>query len=231
MIHIVKEYEKCVIFRLGKFKRVAAPGLVIIPPLLETGVKIDMRTFTINVPKQDVITKDNVTIKVDAMVYYNVTDPKKAVIAVHDFCSATTTLAQTILRDVLGNMELDDALTKREQINAELKELLDKGTDPWGICVSAVTISDISLPDTMLRAIAKQAEAEREKRARIILAEGEEISAKKMMEAAELYEKIPVAIRLRELQTLSEIAREKNMVIIEGKTDIASAIALSKGIK
>jgi regulator of protease activity HflC (stomatin/prohibitin superfamily) len=190
-----------------------------------------MRTFTINVPKQDVITRDNVTIKVDAIVYYNVFDPEKAVTQVNDYCSATTMLAQTVLRDVLGNMELDEALTQRDRINAELKELLDKGTYPWGVHVSNVTISDISLPDTMLRAIAKQAEAEREKRARIILADGEKDSAQKMMEAAEMYGQMPAAIRLRELQTLSEIAREKNMIVVTNTTELGNTIAMSNAIK
>jgi Membrane protease subunits, stomatin/prohibitin homologs len=227
MIHIVKEYERVVIFRLGRLAGVKGPGIFVIAPFIDKGVKIDMRTVTIDVPKQDIITKDNVTITVDAIVYYKVMDPQMAITEVENYKYATSMLAQTTLRDVLGQLELDEVLTQRERVNVDLQKLLDHDTDPWGIRVSSVTIRDVSLPDSMLRAIAKQAEAEREKRSRIILAEGEYISATKMRDAAELYDEIPVAIRLRELQSLSEIAREKNLIIVTNTTGAADTIAMA----
>lgn len=227
MIHIVKEYERVVIFRLGRLSGVKGPGLFVTAPFLDKTEKIDMRTVTIDVPRQDIITKDNVTITVDAIVYYKVIDPEMAITEVEDYRYATSMLAQTTLRDVLGQMELDEVLTQREKVNTDLQKLLDKDTDPWGIRVTSVTIRDVSLPDSMLRAIAKQAEAEREKRARIILAEGEHISATKMRDAAALYDEIPIAIRLRELQTLSEIAREKNMIVVTNTTDTGNMVAMA----
>lgn len=227
MIHIIKEYERVVIFRLGRLNGVKGPGLFFTMPFFDRTEKIDMRTVTIDVPKQDVITKDNVTITVDAIVYYKVVDPEMAINEVEDYQYATAMLSQTTLRDVLGQMELDEVLTQREKINTDLQQLLDRDTDPWGIRVTSVTIRDVSLPDSMLRAIAKQAEAEREKRSRIILAEGEQISATKMRDAAALYDEIPVAIRLRELQTLSEIAREKNMIVVTNTTDTGEMIAMA----
>ena len=227
MIHIVKEYERVVIFRLGRLAGVKGPGIFITAPFIDKGVKIDMRTVTIDVPKQDIITKDNVTITVDAIVYYKVMDPQMAITEVENYKYATSMLAQTTLRDVLGQLELDEVLTQRERVNVDLQKLLDQDTDPWGIRVSSVTIRDVSLPDSMLRAIAKQAEAEREKRSRIILAEGEYISATKMRDAAELYDEIPVAIRLRELQSLSEIAREKNLIIVTNTTGAADMVAMA----
>lgn len=227
MIHIVNEYERVVIFRLGRLNGVKGPGFFLTAPFLDRTEKIDMRTVTIDVPRQDIITKDNVTITVDAIVYYKVVDPEMAITEVEDYKYATSMLAQTTLRDVLGQMELDEVLTQREKVNVDLQRLLDKDTDPWGIRVTSVTIRDVSLPDSMLRAIAKQAEAEREKRSRIILAEGEYISATKMRDAAELYDEIPVAIRLRELQTLSEIAREKNLIVVTNTTDTGDMIAMA----
>ncbi|WNY24547.1 slipin family protein [Methanolapillus millepedarum] len=228
MMHMVKEYERIVVFRLGRVNGIRGPGLVVTAPLIDRCEKIDMRTVTIDVPKQDIITKDNVTITVDAIVYYKVIDPQMAITEVENYKYATSMLAQTTLRDILGQMELDEVLTQREKVNEELQKLLDKDTDPWGIRVSSVTIRDVSLPDSMLRAIAKQAEAEREKRSRIILAEGEQISATKMKEAAELYDEIPVAIRLRELQTLSEIAREKNLIVVTNTTGAGDMIAMAQ---
>ncbi|MDV0446198.1 hypothetical protein MsAg5_00240 [Methanosarcinaceae archaeon Ag5] len=228
MIHMIKEYERIVVFRLGRVNGIRGPGLVMTAPFIDRCEKIDMRTVTIDVPKQDIITKDNVTITVDAIVYYRVTDPQMAITEVEDYKYATSMLAQTTLRDILGQMELDEVLTQREKVNEELQKLLDRDTDPWGIRVSSVTIRDVSLPDSMLRAIAKQAEAEREKRSRIILAEGEQISAVKMKEAAELYDQIPVAIRLRELQTLSEIAREKNLIVVTNTTGAADMVAMAQ---
>jgi len=227
MLHVIKEYERIVVFRLGRLSGVKGPGMVVTMPVLDRTVKIDMRIVTIDVPRQEIITKDNVTITVDAFVYYKVIDPEMAITKVENYRYATSMLAQTSLRDVLGQMELDEVLTQREKVNEDLQKLLDKDTDPWGIRVTAVTIRDVSLPDSMMRAIAKQAEAEREKRSRIILAEGEQISATKMRDAAALYDEIPVAIRLRELQTLSEIAREKNMIIVTNTTDAGNIIAMS----
>ncbi|MDY0267062.1 MAG: slipin family protein [Methanimicrococcus sp.] len=227
MIQIVKEYERAVIFRLGRIHKVSGPGIFFVMPIIDKFEKIDMRTITIDVPKQDIITKDNVTIIVDAIVYYRVVDPQMAITEVENYRYATSMLAQTTLRDVLGQMELDEVLTQREKVNEDLQRLLDHDTDPWGIRVTSVTIRDVSLPDSMLRAIAKQAEAEREKRSRIILAEGEQIAATKMRDAAALYDEIPVAIRLRELQTLSEIAREKNLIVVTNTTDTGEMIAMA----
>jgi regulator of protease activity HflC (stomatin/prohibitin superfamily) len=227
-IKIVNEYERVVIFRLGRLSGVKGPGLFLIIPVVDTVVKIDLRVVTIDVPKQAVITKDNVTVSVDAVVYYQVIEPSKAVNEVENYKYATSTLSQTTLRDVIGQIELDDVLSKRDEINTKIQELLDISTDPWGIKVTSVTIRDVSIDDTMLRAIAKQAEAEREKRARIILADGEFIAATKMLDAARLYEEVPVTIKLRELQTLAEIAREKNMIVVTTTTEVGQIAAMSK---
>jgi len=215
-IKIMAEYQRIVIFRLGRLLGIKGPGLVFIVPIIDKIIKLDLRTRVIDVPKQRVITKDNVTVDVDAVVYYRITDPEKAVVEVQRYEVATSLLAQTTLRDILGTQSLDDLLSKREQLNKSLQTIIDQGTDPWGIKVSAVTIRDVALPDEMMRAIAKQAEAEREKRARIIIADGEFQASKKMTDAAKLYEKTPTALRLRELQTLTEIAREKNLIIVPG---------------
>ena len=215
-IKIMAEYQRIVIFRLGRLLGIKGPGLVFVIPIIDSTIKLDLRTRVIDVPKQRVITKDNVTVDVDAVVYFRVTDPQKAVVEVQRYEVATSLLAQTTLRDLLGNQTLDELLSKREQLNKSLQTVLDQGTDPWGIKVSNVTIRDVALPEEMLRAIAKQAEAEREKRSRIIIAEGEFQASKKMSEAAEFYQKTPAAMRLRELQTLSEIAREKNLIIVPG---------------
>jgi len=215
-IKIMAEYQRIVIFRLGRLYGIKGPGLVFVIPIIDNIIKLDLRTRVIDVPKQRVITKDNVTVDVDAVVYFRITDPQKAVVEVQRYDVATSLLAQTTLRDLLGNQSLDELLSKREQLNKSLQTVLDQGTDPWGIKVSNVTIRDVALPEEMLRAIAKQAEAEREKRSRIIIAEGEFQASKKMSEAAEFYQKAPAAMRLRELQTLSEIAREKNLIIVPG---------------
>ena len=215
-IKIMAEYQRIVIFRLGRLLGIKGPGLVFIIPIIDSIIKLDLRTRVIDVPKQRVITKDNVTVDVDAVVYFRITDPQKAVIEVQRYDVATSLLAQTTLRDVLGQKSLDELLSKREELNKSLQTIIDQGTDPWGIKVSAVTVRDVALPEEMLRAIAKQAEAEREKRARIIIAEGEFQASKKMTDAAKLYEKTPTALRLRELQTLAEIAREKNLIIVPG---------------
>ena len=210
------EYQRIVIFRLGRLLGIKGPGLVFVVPVIDKVIKLDLRTRVIDVPKQRVITKDNVTVDVDAVVYYRITDPEKAVVEVQRYEVATSLLAQTTLRDILGTQSLDELLSKREELNKNLQTIIDQGTDPWGIKVSAVTIRDVALPDEMMRAIAKQAEAEREKRARIIIADGEFQASEKMTEAAKLYEKTPTALRLRELQTLTEIAREKNLIIVPG---------------
>ena len=215
-IKIMAEYQRIVIFRLGRLYGIKGPGLVFVIPIIDNIIKLDLRTRVIDVPKQRVITKDNVTVDVDAVVYFRITDPQKSVVEVQRYDVATSLLAQTTLRDLLGNQSLDELLSKREQLNKSLQTVLDQGTDPWGIKVSNVTIRDVALPEEMLRAIAKQAEAEREKRSRIIIAEGEFQASKKMSEAAEFYQKAPAAMRLRELQTLSEIAREKNLIIVPG---------------
>ena len=208
------EYQRIVIFRLGRLLGIKGPGLVFVVPIIDRVIKLDLRTRVIDVPKQRVITKDNVTVDVDAVVYYRITDPEKAVVEVQRYEVATSLLAQTTLRDILGTQSLDELLSKREELNKNLQTIIDQGTDPWGIKVSAVTIRDVALPDEMMRAIAKQAEAEREKRSRIIIADGEFQASKKMTDAAKLYEKTPTALRLRELQTLTEIAREKNLIIV-----------------
>jgi regulator of protease activity HflC (stomatin/prohibitin superfamily) len=208
------EYQRIVIFRLGRLLGIKGPGLVFIIPIIDKVIKLDLRTRVLDVPKQRVITEDNVTVDVDAVVYFRITDPQKAVVEVQRYEAATSLLAQTTLRDLLGQQDLDELLSKREKLNKRLQKLMDQGTEPWGIKISAVTIRDVILPEDMLRAIAKQAEAEREKRARIIVAEGEFQASKKMTDAARQYEKTPTALRLRELQTLSEIAREKNLIVI-----------------
>jgi len=228
-IKIMAEYQRIVVFRLGRLIGIKGPGLVFIIPIIDSYIKLDLRTRVIDVPKQRVITEDNVTVDVDAVVYFRITDPEKAVIEVQRYDVATSLLAQTTLRDVLGQKSLDELLSKRDELNKALQTLIDQGTDPWGIKVSAVTIRDVALPEEMLRAIAKQAEAEREKRARIIIAEGEFQASKKMAEAATFYEGRTAALRLRELQTLAEIAREKNLIIVPGG-DIGRVAGIAKAV-
>ena len=213
-IKILPEYQRIVIFRLGRLLGIKGPGLVFVIPIIDQVVKIDLRERVRDVPKQRVVTKDNVTIDVDAVVYYRIVDPDKAVVQVQRYDAATDLLAQTTLRDVLGEVELDYLLQNREELNKKIQTILDAGTDAWGIKVTRVTIRDVVIPEQMLRALAKQAEAERERRSRIIMAEGEYQASKKMAEAAKFYEKVPAALRLRELQTLAEIAREKNLIVV-----------------
>lgn len=229
-IRIVKEYERAVIFRLGRLVGVKGPGLFLIIPVIDSMMTVDLRTTVSDVPKQRLVTKDNVTVDVDAVVYYRVAEPADAITKVEDFIQATSLLAQTTLRDILGEFELDYLLTQRDQLNKRLQKILDEATDPWGIKVSAVTIKDVSIAEEMLRALAKQAEAERERRSRIIIAEGELQASKKMTEAAKLYQKVPTAIKLRELQTLAEIAREKNMIVVGG-AEIGTIAALTKAVE
>lgn len=218
-IKIVREYERVVIFRLGRFSGVKGPGIFFIIPIIDRVILLDLRVFTIDVAKQVVITKDNVSVEVDAVIYYRVTEPEKAVIQVENYKLATSLLAQTTLRDVLGQIELDDLLSKRDELNKKLQEILDRHTDPWGIKVAAVTLRDVALPESMRRAIAKQAESEREKRSRIILADGEFQASKTMTDAARLYEEVPAALKLRELQTLVDIAREKTLIVVTPSGD------------
>ena len=218
-IKIVREYERVVIFRLGRISGAKGPGIFFIIPIVDRTVRMDLRVFTIDVKKQAIITRDNVSVEVDAVIYYRVVDPINAVIQVSDYNLATSLLSQTTMRDVLGQIELDDLLSKREELNKRLQEILDRYTDPWGIKVTAVTLRDVALPDNLRRAIAKQAESEREKRSRIILADGELQASKTMTDAARLYEEVPAALRLRELQTLVDIAREKTLIIVTPSGD------------
>ncbi|MDD1739133.1 MAG: hypothetical protein CG443_698 [Methanosaeta sp. ASP1-1] len=221
-VKIVREYERVVIFRLGRFSGVKGPGIFFIIPIIDRVILLDLRVFTIDVAKQVVITKDNVSVEVDAVIYYRVTEPERAVIQVENYRLATSLLAQTTLRDVLGQIELDDLLSKRDELNKKLQEILDRHTDPWGVKVTAVTLRDVSLPESMRRAIAKQAESEREKRSRIILADGEFQASKTMTDAARLYEEVPAALKLRELQTLVDIAREKTLIVVTPSGDMGT---------
>ncbi|MEO0270593.1 MAG: slipin family protein [candidate division WOR-3 bacterium] len=214
MIRILREYERGVIFRLGKFHAVKGPGLIILIPVIDKMVKVSLRTITMDVPPQDVITKDNVSVKVNAVVYFRVVEPAKAIIEVEDYLYATSQLAQTTLRSVCGQAELDELLAEREKINLRLQQIIDEHTDPWGIKVSMVEVKHIDLPQEMQRAMARQAEAERERRAKIISAEGEFQAAQKLIDAARKIEESPVAIQLRFLQTLTEIATEKASTIV-----------------
>jgi len=209
-IKVCREYERGVIFRLGRFVGVKGPGIFFIIPGVDKMVKVSLRTVVMDVPPQDVITKDNVSISVNAVVYFRVFSPEKAVIQVEDYLYATSQLAQTTLRSVVGQAELDEILAERDKINQQLQSILDKHTDPWGIKVTLVEIKHIDLPQEMQRAMAKQAEAERERRAKIINAEGEFQAAKKLVEAATLMEDHPYALQLRYLQTLREVAAERN---------------------
>jgi len=233
-VKIVREYERGVIFRLGRLVGAKGPGLFIIIPFVDRMVKVDLRVITMDVPHQEVITKDNVTVRVNAVVYFRVVDPESAVVKVLDHIRATSQISQTTLRNVLGQSELDELLTKREKLSKRIGEILDTYTDPWGIKVTTVAIKDVSIDETMLRAIAKQAEAEREKRSRIIIAEGEFIAAEKIVAAAKRYLENPYAIRLREFQTLTDIAREKNMVVVTttGETvDVAKIASMVEALK
>jgi regulator of protease activity HflC (stomatin/prohibitin superfamily) len=209
-IRVLREYERGVIFRLGRLVGSKGPGLILIIPLLDRMVKVSLRTVAMDVPPQDVITKDNVSVKVNAVVYFRVLDAGKAIVEVQDYLYATSQLAQTTLRSILGQFELDELLSERERINEKLQAILDKHTDPWGIKVSLVEVKHIDLPEEMKRAIARQAEAERERRAKVIHAEGELQASEKLAKAAERLGKEPTAIQLRFLQTLVEVAAENN---------------------
>jgi len=212
MVRILREYERGVIFRLGKLHRLGAkgPGLILLIPFVDRMVRMDLRVVTIDVPKQEIMTRDNVPATVDAVVYFRVIDPVAAVVKVEDFLKATSLIAQTTLRSVLGQAPLDDLLAQRESINLKLQEIIDRQTEPWGIKVTAVEVKDVALPDTMKRAMAKQAEAERERRAKIVNAEGEFQAAEKMVQAAAMIREQPIALQLRFLQTMREISSEHN---------------------
>jgi len=213
-VRILREYERGVIFRLGRLVGSRGPGLILLIPLIDRMVKVSLRTVAMDIPPQDVITKDNISVKVNAVLYFRVMDPSKAITEVEDYLYATSQLAQTTLRSVLGGAELDEMLAQRETINTSLQEIVDRHSDPWGIKVSLVEIKDVDLPQEMQRAIAKQAEAERERRAKIIHAEGEFQASKKLRDAAEVISAFPEALQLRFLQTLTEVAAENNSTII-----------------
>ena len=209
-IRILNEYERGVIFRLGRVLGAKGPGLILLIPIVDKMIKVDLRTVTMDVPPQDVITRDNVSVKVNAVVYFRVMDAVKATIEVQQYLYATSQLAQTTLRSVCGQAELDKILSEREKVNTEIQEILDMHTDPWGIKVSVVEVKQIDLPQEMQRAMAKQAEAERERRAKVINAEGEFQAATRMADAAAIIEAHPIALQLRYLQTLREVASENN---------------------
>jgi regulator of protease activity HflC (stomatin/prohibitin superfamily) len=209
-IRILREYERAVIFRLGRLIGAKGPGLIILIPIVDRMVRVDLRTVTLDVPPQDVITRDNVSLKVNAVIYFRVMDPNRAIVEVEDYLFATSQLAQTTLRSILGQHELDELLTHREKINKNLQEIIDQQSDPWGIKVSLVEVKHVDLPIEMQRAMAKQAEAERERRAKVINAEGEYQAAERLLEAAQTMARSPVTLQLRYLQTLREVAAENN---------------------
>jgi regulator of protease activity HflC (stomatin/prohibitin superfamily) len=213
-LKILNEYERAVIFRLGRLMAYRGPGVIFIVPILERAVRIDLRTVTLEIPAQDVITKDNVTVKVSAVLYFRVLDPSKAVTEVRDYLYATLQLSQTTLRSVGGQTDLDDLLGQRDRLNAKIQEIIDQQTEPWGIKVMLVELKNIDLPQDMQRAIAAQAEAERERRAKVIAAEGEFQAAQRLAEAAEIMSHNPITLQLRYLQTLAEIATEHNSTTI-----------------
>ena len=209
-IRILNEYERGVIFRLGRIIDTKGPGLILLIPVIDKMMKVSLRTVTMDVPPQDVITRDNVSVKVNAVIYFRVMDPNRAIIEVENYIYATSQLAQTTLRSVLGEVELDEMLAERERINNQLQDILDKQTDPWGVKVSHVEVKHIDIPTDMQRAIARQAEAERVRRAKVINAEGELQASKKLVEAAKIMGESPITIQLRYLQTLAEVATENN---------------------
>lgn len=213
-IRVLREYERGVVFTLGRFTGIKGPGLIILVPLIQQMVRVQLRTIVMSIPDQDVISRDNVSVRVSAVVYFRIVDPEKAIIQVEDFFEAVSQLSQTTLRSVLGQHELDEMLAERTKLNAHIQQILDEQTDAWGIKVTVVEIKHIDLNETMIRAIAKQAEAERERRAKVIHADGELQAAKKLLEAAQILSQQPQAIQLRYLQTLSNIAEENNSTIV-----------------
>jgi regulator of protease activity HflC (stomatin/prohibitin superfamily) len=213
-IKIVQEYERGVIFRLGRLMGARGPGLILLIPFIERMTKVDLRTLTLDIPRQEVITRDNVTVNVNAVAYFRVVDPNAAMVNIADHIRATSQIAQTTLRSVLGQVELDQLLSERENINQRLQTIIDEQTEPWGVKVSIVEVKDVELPQSMQRAMARQAEAEREKRAKVIHAEGEFQASQQLQNAAAIIAQEPIAIQLRYLQTLTEISAEKNSTII-----------------
>jgi len=213
-IRILREYERGVIFMLGRFYGVKGPGLIILIPVIQQMVRVDLRTVVMDVPTQDVISKDNVSVKVNAVIYFRVVDPENAIIQVENYFDATSQLSQTTLRSVLGKHDLDEMLSERDKLNADIQDILDQQTDAWGIKVSNVEIKHVDIDESMVRAIAKQAEAERVRRAKVIHAEGEKQASQKLLEAAQTLVQEPQAMQLRYLQTLSDIAGEKNSTIV-----------------
>jgi regulator of protease activity HflC (stomatin/prohibitin superfamily) len=213
-VRVTREYERAVIFTLGRFTGVKGPGLIIVIPAVQQAVRVDLRTVVLDVPSQDVISRDNVSVKVNAVLYFRIVDPEKAIIQVENYQMATSQLAQTTLRSVLGKHELDSMLAERDKLNADLQVILDQQTDAWGIKVANVEIKHVDIDESMVRAIARQAEAERNRRAKIINAEGEEQAAEKLVEAAQILERSPGAMQLRYLSTLFDIAHEQNSTVI-----------------
>ncbi len=231
-VKVVAEYERGVIFRLGRLVGAKGPGLFVIIPFIDRMVKVDLRVITMDVPSQDVITKDNVTVRVNAVIYFRVVDPESSVVKVLDHIRATSQISQTTLRNVLGQSELDDLLAQREKLNQTLQGIIDEHTDPWGIKVSTVEIKDVELPESMRRSMAAQAEAERERRAKIIHAQGEFQASEKLVQAADIMAKEPVTLQLRYLQTLTEIATEKNSTLVFPiPIDLISMFMNNKGDK
>jgi regulator of protease activity HflC (stomatin/prohibitin superfamily) len=233
-LRVVKEYDRGVIFFLGKVTGVRGPGLIILIPVLEQMTKVTLRTITMNIPSQKIITKDNVSIDIAAVAYYKIVDPLKSVVAIENVYDATNQISQTTVRNVVGQFMLDQLLSQTLEINKQIREVIDVHTEPWGIQVSAVEIKDITLPENMQRAMAKEAEAERERRAKIVAAEGEFQAAEKLGQAADLIAAHPVALQLRTLQTMAEISIEKNSTIIfpaQFMTTVQEAVRMIKGDK
>lgn len=231
-LRVVKQYERGVIFFLGKCKGIRGPGLILVIPIFEMMTRVTMRTVTMAVPSQKIITKDNVSIDIAAVAYYHVVDPEKSVIAIEDVFNAVNQISQTTVRNVVGQFKLDQLLSQTSEINMQIKNVIDAHTEPWGAEVTAVEIKDITLPENMQRAMAKEAEAERERRAKIVAAEGEFQAAVKLGEAADIISKHPVALQLRTLQTMAEISVEKNSTIIfpaQFMTTVGEAIKMIKG--
>ncbi|MDW8237044.1 MAG: slipin family protein [Aquificaceae bacterium] len=225
-VKVIPEYQRAVIFRLGRVIGAGGPGLIIIVPIIDQIVKVDMRTVTLDVPTQDIITKDNVSVSVDAVVYFRVIDPVRAIVAVENFFYATSQIAQTTLRSVCGGAELDELLSEREKFNTQLQSILDKQTDPWGIKVVAVELKRVDLPEELRRAMAKQAEAERERRAKIITAEAEYQASQKLAEAAAILSSQPIALQLRYLETIQNVAiKQGNIILLPLPTELIKALS------
>ena len=228
-VRVLREYERGVIFRLGRLIAQKGPGLILLIPIIDQMVRVDLRTVTLNVPPQEVITKDNVTVRVTAVCYFRVIDPNKAVTEIENFLLATSQIAQTTLRSVLGKAELDSLLAERERLNVELQQIIDEQTEPWGIKVSTVEVKDVELPTEMQRAIARQAEAERERRAKVIAADGEYQASEKLSQAADIIGRNPATLQLRYLQTLLEMGNEATTIVFPLPLDILKAFTHNQG--